>query len=145
MSTAEPHLKQFELEISPLRFRFAVRAEDSLLLGFRPEGESRPRITTTPYAGHEEQVKAMLESLHWLLVANNVLDTPLNAPNGVFNPMYTKDPSVHIMIVYSDGRRWGSMYAWDSQPDNIRNLVDQVQYLAMQSLDTPSGEATATA
>jgi len=145
MSSAEPRLKQFELEISPLQFRFAVLSGDNMLVGYKPGGADRPHIITTRYQGNEEKVEAMLESLQWLLVANNLPETPVTAPNCVFNPMYMRDPSVHLLFAYSDGRKWGSMYRLDSLPDNVRDLVDQVRYLAIQSVEGTSGEATATA
>ena len=142
MSSAEPHLKQFELEVCPQQFRLAVLAGDSMMLGFRPSGTEKPNITITRHQGNENKVESMLDSLHWLLVANNVLDTPLTAPNCVYNPMYMKDPSVHLLLAYSDGRKWGSMYVLGELPENMRNLLDQVQYMAMQSLEPTSGEAS---
>lgn len=144
MSSTEPRLKQFELELCPRQFRLAVLSGDSMLIGYKPEGADKPQIIMSRYQGNEQKIDSLLESLQWLLVANGLMETPVTAPNCVFNPMYMKEPSVHLLVGYSDGREWGSMYFPDALPDNIRNLIDQVQYLAAQSVDKEPGEAGPT-
>ena len=143
MSSTEPRLIQFELEICPLQFRLAAKSRDGMLLGYRQEDTGKRRTVITNYQDNAQLVDAMLESLHWLLQANSVLDTPVAFPASVYNPMYMTDPSVHLVFAYSDGRKWGSMYPLEELPDNIRNLVDQVKYLAMQTLQAPADDANA--
>lgn len=145
MSSTEPYLKQFELELSPVQFRLALLSRDSMLVGYRDSATGKPSTVVARYRGHEQQIDGLLESVHWLLVANDVLDTPETAPKSAFSSKYLKGEAVHLVVAYSNGRTWRSVYEMHAVPDNIRSLVDQAKYLAIQSVEKPPDQADPSA
>jgi hypothetical protein len=142
MSSAEPRIKHFELEVAPFQFRLAIRSGESVLLGYHPVEGEKLRTIISRYAGYERRCDNLLESLHWLIEANGILATPENTPDDAFSPQAMRSPSLNVMIVYSDGRQWKSTYALTAVPQNVGAFVEQVKYLAVHELDKPQEPAS---
>jgi hypothetical protein len=138
MSTTEPRLTWFELEVCPFQFRLAVATGQNALFGYQPEDGGRVRSFAMPYRRNEEQVKSLLESLHWLILANGILDTPQTVPEKAFDPPAMTVRSVHVRIAYSDDRKWASVYTDVEAPANVQALIEQARYLGTQEFEHPA-------
>lgn len=128
----DSQLVLFELQICPAEYRFAVAPEQALVFGYKEGSSVRPRTAVVPYQGNEQRVQSVLESLHWLVTANNITSLPQCDPQRVFDPDYMNEPSIHIHLAYSDGQIWESRYPLAEVPPNVQALVDQSKYLGQQ-------------
>jgi hypothetical protein len=137
-STEAPRLTWFELEVCPLQLRLAVATGQNALFGYQPEDGSKVRSYAMRYRRNEEHFKSLLESLHWLLVANAILDTPQTAPDKAFDVQAMSVKSVHLRIAYSDGRKWASVYTEGEAPANVLTLIDQARYLGVREFEAPA-------
>jgi hypothetical protein len=131
-SFMDSELVLFELQICPSDYRFAVAPEQVLVFGYREGSSVRPHTVFVPYQGNEQLVQSVLESLHWLVVANDIMSLPPRDPERVFDPDYMNEPSIHIDLAYSDGQSWKSRYPLAEVPPNVQALVDQSKYLGQQ-------------
>ena len=140
-STEEPRLTWFELEVCVFQFRLAVAPDQTALYGVKSE-DGKIHSTDLPFKGNEQRIESLLESLHWLIHANGILDLPETMPREAFlvRPMAVE--SVHIRIAYSDGRKWASMYLPAEVPAQVQALIEQAKYLGAQELKRPAGTAT---
>jgi hypothetical protein len=134
-STEEPRLTWFELEVCPYQFRLAVATGQNALFGYQPEDGGKVRSYAIVYRRNQEQVKSLLESLHWLILANGILDTAQTAPHRAFDDQALVAQSVHVRIAYSDGRQWASVYAEGEVPANVLALIDQARYLGKHEFE----------
>ncbi len=130
----DSQLVLFELQICPSDYRFAVAPEQVLVFGYKEGSDVRPRTAALPYKGNEERFQSLLESLHWLVLANDIMSLPSRDPDKVFEAKYMNDSSIHIQLAYSDGQRWKSRYPLSEVPPNVQALVDQSKYLGQQQL-----------
>jgi hypothetical protein len=137
-STEEPRLTWFELEVCPFQFRLAVATGQNALFGYQPEDGGRVRSLAISYRRNEEHVKSVLESLHWLIVANGILDTPQTAPDKAFDSQAMTAKSVHVRIAYADDRKWASVYTDGEVPANVQALIDQARYLGVHEFELPA-------
>jgi hypothetical protein len=130
------------LEITPYQFRLAVAAGEDALLGYPPTPGERARARILKHAGNEDRCNNLLESLHWLVVANNILETQESRPRDAFKPRSMVGSSLHILIIYSDERTWRSSYGLNELPQNVASLVEQARYLALQEFDRLANAST---
>jgi hypothetical protein len=137
-STEEPRLTWFELEVCPFQFRLAVATGQNALFGYQPEDGGRVRSFAMRYRQNEQSVKSLLESLHWLILANGILDTPQTVPEKAFDPPAMTVRSVHVRIAYSDDRKWASVYTDVEAPANVQALIEQARYLGTQEFEHPA-------
>ena len=144
-STEQPRLTWFELEVCPFQFRLAVATGQNALFGYQPEDGSKVRSFAMLYRRNQEQLKSLLESLHWLIVANGILDTPQIAPEKAFDVPAMTDKSVHVRVAYSDGRKWASVYSEGEVPANVLTLIDQARYLGVREFEPPAETKPAAA
>ncbi len=128
----DSQLVLFELQICPSDYRFAVAPGQTLVFGYKEGSDVRPRTAALPYKGNEERFQSLLESLHWLVLANDIMGLPPRDSENVFEPNYMNEPSIHIHLAYSDGQRWKSRYPLAEVPSNVQALVDQSKYLGQQ-------------
>lgn len=144
MSTTEPRLTWFELEVCLFQFRLAVVPGQGMLYGFKAD-DGQIHSIELPYEGNEQRAQSLLESLHWLIRANGILDIPETMPRAAFRMRAMNQDSVHIRVTYSDHRKWASMYLPDEVPAKVQALIEQARYLARQEFkhaaDTASSEA----
>lgn len=141
-STEEPRLTWFELEICIFQLRLAVVPGESMLYGFKTQ-DGKIDSVSVPYAGNEQRLDSLLQSLHWLILANNILETPEIMPRAAFRMRAMNADSVHLRIAYSDGRKWASMYLPAEVPANVQAFLDQARFLAEQEFKKPA-QATPT-
>jgi len=139
-STEQPHLVWFELEVCIFQCRLAMVPGQTMLYGVKSE-DGRIHRFELPYQGNEERAESLLESLHWLILANGILDLPEVMPRAAFRMRAMNQDSVHIRIAYSDGRRWASMYLPAEVPAQVQAFIEQAKYLAAQELkQAPNAE-----
>jgi len=136
-SNEEPRLTWFELEVCPFQFRLAVATGQNALFGYQPDDGGKVRSYGLVYRHDQQRVKSLLESLHWLLVANGILDMPQTAPEKAFDPQTMTLESVHVRIAYSDGRKWASVYRDGEVPAKVLTLIDQARYLGVNEFEPP--------
>jgi hypothetical protein len=137
-STEAPRLTWFELEICPFRFRLAIATGQNALFGYQPEDGGKVRSYAILYRRNQERVKSLLESLHWLIVANAILETAQTSPDKAFYLQAMTDKSVHFRLAYSDGRKWASVYPEGEVPGNVQMLIDQARYLGVHEFEPPT-------
>ena len=143
-STEQPRIAWFELEICIFQLRLAVVPGRSILFGFKSE-DGQINSTELRYEGNEQLAESLLQSLHWLVLANGILDTPETMPTAVFRMRAMKAPSVHLRIAYADGRKWSSMYLPAEVPANVQAFIEQARYLAEQEFKKPAQATPAEA
>jgi len=136
-STEESRLVWFELEICVFQFRLAVVPGQTTLYGFKLE-DGKIQSVQLPYQGNEQRTESLLESLHWLILANGILDLPEVMPRAAFRMRAMKAESVHLRIAYADGRKWSSLYPPAEVPPQVQALIEQARYLAEQELKPPA-------
>jgi hypothetical protein len=134
MRFVDPELVLFELQVCPSEYRFAVAPGQPLLFGYKEKGEQMPRTAMLSYEGNEQRFQTLLESLHWLVLANDIMDMSPSAPDRAFLPGPMDTASIHLRIEYADGRSWSSMYSIADAPPSVQALVDQSKYLGAQEL-----------
>jgi hypothetical protein len=152
MSPMDAELTMFELQVCPSELRLAVALGQTALFGYKPTPRARPRAVTLRYEGNEESFKSILESLRWLLIANNVIESPQHNASSAFDPKEMNEPSLHLHVAFADGQKWGCVYPMEELPANLQSLVEQCKYLGHRDLETtvpvrdkPSAEETASA
>jgi hypothetical protein len=133
-----PRLTWFELEVCPFQFRLAVATGQNALFGYQPQDGGKVRSFAIRHRGNEEAIKSLLESLHWLLVANAIMESPQVAPEKAFDVQAMTGKAVHVRVAYSDGRRWASVYAEGEVPGNVLTLIDQARYLGAREFEGPA-------
>jgi len=136
-ATEESRLTWFELEICVFHLRLAVARGHTMLYGFKGE-DGKITSVELPYEGNEQRADSLLESLHWLILANGILDTPQTMPRAAFSMRAMIAESVHLRIAYSDGRKWASMYLPAEVPANVQAFLEQARYMAEQELKKPA-------
>ena len=144
MSTTEPRLTWFELEVCIFQLRLAVVPGQTMLYGHKAE-DGKIESSELPYEGHEQRAESLLHSLHWLVRANGILELPEIMPRAAFRMRAMKAKSVHLRIAYSDGRKWASMYLPAEVPANVQALIEQAKYLAAHEFEQPAEVAPAKA
>jgi len=142
----DPELILFEMQVCPSEFRFAIAPGQPLVFGYMTVASARPLTAILPYEGNEARFESLLESLHWLLVANNVLGSPQHEPKQAFVSKVMNDLSVHLRLEYSDGKKWASRYPFAELPENLQTLLEQSKYLGQQELkdDIPAPKSPPT-
>jgi hypothetical protein len=143
-STEQPRLTWFELEICVFQLRLAVVPGQTMLYGFKTEDGKIDSIEL-PYEGNEQRADSLLQSLHWLIMANGILDTPETMPRAAFRMRAMGADSVHLRVAYSDGRKWASMCLPAEVPANLHALIEQVRYLAQREFKKPAKATAAKA
>lgn len=140
-STEEPRLVWFELEVCPFRFRLAAVEGQVVVYGFRGE-DGQIRSMQLPYQGSELRIRGLLDSLHWLVMANGIMEMPEANSDAAFVQRNMAMDSVHIRVAYSDESVWTSAFPLAAVPPNVQALMDQVSYLAAQEFQPPTGAAS---
>jgi hypothetical protein len=135
VTSDSPKLTLFEMQVCPSELRLAITGGQPLVFGYKHEASAKPSSLSLMYAGNEALFAELLESLDWLVLANNILGTPQNQPEHAFEPEYMNSHSLHLRLVYGDGQKYSTLHLMDALPPNVRALLDQVLYLGQTELE----------
>ena len=130
----DPELIVFEMQVCPTEFRFAIAPGQPLVFGYMTETSVRPLTAILAYEGNEARFESLLESLYWLLLANNVLESPQHEGKQAFVSKVMNDPSLHLRLAFADGKKWASRYPLAEVPENLQALLEQSKHLGQQEL-----------
>ena len=132
----DPELVLFEMQVCPSELRFAMTPGQPALFGYKPAPEARPRTVALAWEGNEHRFKSVLESLSWLLIANNVVDSPQHDGHRAFDSKYMNESVLHLAIAFADGQKWACVYPMAELPENLGALIEQCKYLGHRELET---------
>lgn len=117
-------LQQFELELTPNRFRLSAVRGENMMFAYTPDGADRP--LTYVFKGVGE---GALQNLDLLISSNRIVESKARAPERAFCEDTLEEPGFHLRFTYADGKVWQGFFGEDEVPQNFENL-----YLGCRSL-----------
>ncbi|MBN1801268.1 MAG: hypothetical protein JW891_07160 [Candidatus Lokiarchaeota archaeon] len=120
----------FSLYLAPDKFRFAVLRGDVFAFAYIPKGSKELVI----YHKEVPDTDIILQKVASLISADSIIESGQSDPDFAFVEEKESEPSLHLTILFSEGKDWSTWYPEKDIAGNFKSLIKDCEKIGIDRI-----------